>query len=484
MNAVAKVRESMQQNLLALVAFDDEYGQQVVDTVPVDLFEGHYGVIAGQIYDYWQEQRRAPGDHTGDLIEEIKTGGDAERRLLHEIIREMIGLYDNSSWNIKYVLGNLERFMTEQHQKRTIMAAAEAVNARADPSEVAAIFARGATVGGEITSAQVLLKPSEMGQLRQVAFYWHPFLPWNMLSLIAGLKGIGKTSLLAEIAADLSTRSRPLATVYIGKETSPDGFRALVKAHGGDEERLRFFGRREGKEVLNDPPDRLKPDWLQSFEVLLTREREAGTPVGLIAIEPLMSFIDPKMANSDAGVREVLDRLALIADRHKLMVVGTSHLTKNREAPLRDRIIGSVAVLNTARSANVVFRDPDDGGDRRLLYNLIGNYAAPGCDNTVGFRLKSQQRGYRVAFERDLFHLDEEDAEEKVARRRPGGRPQQEAAEALAKWLKDGPLKVDEVVALAKEAKISWRSIERAKTELGVKSRKEGVRRWRWSLER
>jgi putative DNA primase/helicase len=488
MNAAGKVRESMQQNLLAVVAFDDEHGQQVVDTVPVELFEGDYGRLAEQIYDYWREQRRAPGlSHLVDLIEEIRVVGDSHRELLHNIKFDMLLLYESPSWNIKYVFGNLERFMTEQRQKMTIMAAAEAVNARADPSEVAAIFARGATVGGDVTAAPAtpaLITGDELVRQPLVDWYDKPFLPWSCLSVIAGEKTIGKTTFAADLAAGLSTDEHPMATLYISKETSAEAFSAVVEAQGGDRRWLRFYGGRSGDTTTVTPPSRLTPAWFTTLEELLVKSREAGTPVGLIVIDPLNSFIDSKLINSDAGVRETLDPLAQLAAKHRLMVVATTHFTKNREAPLRDRILGSVGVINVARSINVLLRDPDDGGDRRLLINLMGNFAEAGVDNVVGYRLKRQQRGFRLAFERDLSSLSEPDADGLAARR--NGRPGKSAEKMLAEWLKDGPLTVDEVEALASEAGISWISIKRAKSKLGVSSQKEGGRGtgWRWSLER
>ena len=117
-----------QQNLLALLAHDDEYGKLVAQGAPPALFEGDYRIIAERCIDYWRRMREAPKVHTPDLLGDIlsdphnKKGPTYRRTLMSMAQLSVEGI------NAKYVLGQLRSFTRLQKLKGAILQAAEILN--------------------------------------------------------------------------------------------------------------------------------------------------------------------------------------------------------------------------------------------------------------------------------------------------------------------------------------------------------------------
>lgn len=140
MAKVDKPTKALQENVLAMLLHNEKQGKLVAGMVDPELFEGDYGVIAGEAVDYWKRYGRAPGAQAGDLIAKIVEAGDAKARLYEEILRSTIELADTI--NEVYVLDQLKAFVRAQQIKRAIMQSAERVNALAElaTDEVEAIW--------------------------------------------------------------------------------------------------------------------------------------------------------------------------------------------------------------------------------------------------------------------------------------------------------------------------------------------------------
>jgi hypothetical protein len=197
---------------------------------------------------------------------------------------------------------------------------------------------------------------------------------------------MGKTTIIIDIAADLSRQGQ--YTLFITKEEQPGPLKARMLAAKGEVDKLLFYGNRTNGAVEYVPPNKLDDAELTKLENTVRHYAEAGTPISLIAIEPLSDFIDGNKYNSDPGIRELLSRLSLLANRHKAMIIPSVHWTKNTDLRIRDRIMGSVGIINVARSVNVLLRDEQEG--RRLLINLINNYGRDDEENCLGYRLASR----------------------------------------------------------------------------------------------
>ena len=179
-------------------------------------------------------------------------------------------------------------------------------------------------------------------------------------------------------------------------------------------------------------------------------------------------------SNAYSG-RVVLAPLAALAARLGVAVVGVMHLRKG-EGPAMYRAMGSLAFVAAARAVWAVSKDRnDETGNRRLFLPVKCNLAR---DPTgLAYELRPADNGTAVvAWERDPVTTKADDALALFPRKRgPEPETQREAARWLRSALANGPRRARELYKEAwDEHKISERTLDRAKAELGVKSARSG----------
>ncbi|HJQ56361.1 MAG TPA: AAA family ATPase [Vineibacter sp.] len=463
----------------------------LVDRVEPGLFEGDYREIAERVVEYWRQYNKPPGGaHLFDLVENSPNNDGVQNRkakVHHQTIVAMCELHASPNFNAQYAVDKLAAFHREQTIKASLYKMADRFMA-GGPDILADVeqMMQEALAGRDTPGDMELIPITEFSHT-ELSFFWRPFFPNSMLSVLSAKKGLNKTSIIIDIASNLSQAEEPLYTLYLSKESGAAGVLiGLMQAAGGDPSRLVAQAKRAADGTVGSAlPDKLTPQEPARLESIVRQYNDVGKPVGLIAIEPVNSFVDATKANQDAGMRELLDRLALLADRLQVMIIVSTHWNKNEEARVRDRIIGSVAVVNVARSVNVVIDDPEAPG-RRLLINLIGNYADPGEENVVGFRPKPAYGWWQLEWEseEEMFRLDEDEVDAMVKRRPEAGqkgRPRklERAKELLRGWLQDGELPRRTIMSRAKQEHIGQRTLEAAKKECGITARPRG-KEWFW----
>ena len=148
---------------------------------------------------------------------------------------------------------------------------------------------------------------------------------------------------------------------------------------------------------------------------------------------------------------------------------------------------GSIGFIASARAGLLVAPDPDDElGRRRILAptkaNLaeLGGSLAYGIEATPGGVARIVWYGSSEHTAKSLLAVPT-DGEERSA--------VDEAKEFLREVLREGPVEAREVLAEAREAGISERTLKRAKAVLGVEAvktggyfSKDGPGGWRWQL--
>jgi putative DNA primase/helicase len=205
--------------------------------------------------------------------------------------------------------------------------------------------------------------------------------------------------------------------------------------------------------------------------------------VALIVIDPISAYLGRVDSHKDAEVRAVLAPLATMAAEVEAAVVCIAHMSKAGGTDALLRVMGSLGFVAAARGAYLVAKDPDDEG-RRLFLPMKNNLAEG--RGGLAFRVKGatlesgietshvEWDGKPVTTTADEAMITEE-PEERDAR--------EEAAAWLKELLKGGPVEAKRIPSDAKAAGISWRTVERAKARLGVKSHKRDFAvGWWWSL--
>ena len=161
---------------------------------------------------------------------------------------------------------------------------------------------------------------------------WDKRLIRNKLNGIGGLPGLGKSQLLANIAATITTggnwpdggQCRKGGVLLIQAE---DGAADTVKprhmAAGADMNRIELaaFLKQEGRFVD------LARD-LARVEVTLARSPWIDT----IIIDPVAGFLGNAKSKEDTEIRNVLQLLSEFAENQKVTIIGVFHLNKNTNA--------------------------------------------------------------------------------------------------------------------------------------------------------
>src|SRR5262249_1342171 len=196
----------------------------------------------------------------------------------------------------------------------------------------------------------------------------------------------------------------------------------------------------------------------------------------LIVIDPLFAYTGAKVDIHRVNEsREVMTRIAALAEKHKCAIVCIRHLTKGGRDKSIYRGVGSIDFTAACRSALLVGADARDR-NRRAVVQTKNNLAT--IADPIGYSLENgvfTWTGVSDLTAREILASDEQAGETM---------PIKEAEEFLAELLSTGPTHEREIKKSAKSAGISDRTLFRAKQNLKIKSRKIsfGSDTWVWSL--
>lgn len=319
-----------------------------------------------------------------------------------------------------------------------------------------------------------------------VEWLWPKRVPRGKLTLLVGDPGLGKSSVVLDFAARISTgASLPgggeVAAGDVVLLTAEDGLSDTVRprfdAAGGDATRVHVLT--AVKRGDKEHPLTLDAD-LPHLEAVVRDLRPT-----LVAVDPLSAYLGKVDSHVDARVRAVLAPLAQLAEAYDAAVVAVLHLNKG-QGPALYRTAGSIAFVAAARSVLAVVPDPDREGERRLVA-VKSNLAAPALD--LAFRIEPTEMGVaRVVWigeRHERLNVDAALGGQDVGERSAVD----EATAFLGEALSGGPRPARDVEADAREQGISKATLKRAKTRLGIRVVKRAVvggRRgegeWWWAL--
>lgn len=321
-------------------------------------------------------------------------------------------------------------------------------------------------------------------EAEDVAWLWPGRVPLGKLTMVEGDPGVGKSTLALDLAARLSVGAPmpdgaapevdgPRGTVLLTAEDGlGDTVRPRLDAAGGDPDRVARLATVPGEDGPRIPTVE---------DVGAIRRAVDEMDAALVVVDPLTAFVGHGVnAHRDADIRRALAPLADLADDARAAVVAIRHLNKSGSSNPLYRGGGSIAFIAAARSGLLAARDPaDPDGPCGVLAATKANLAPR--PPALAYRLEAAENDHpRVQWEGETDHraadlLDRPDPDERTAR--------DEAAAFLRVELSRGPRPVTELKAAAKDAGLSWRTVERAKKEMGVEARKRGFAGpWCWEL--
>ncbi len=232
---------------------------------------------------------------------------------------------------------------------------------------------------------ELKLNKLEDVKLENVNWLWYPYIPFGKITVIQGDPAQGKTHLLLKIAAQCTTGDafpdtqsfEPFNVIY---QTAEDGLGDTIKP------RLIMSGADQSRIVNIDETE-------LPLTVLDSRIEEAivNTGAKLIIFDPIQAYMGKIDINSAVDVRDVLGRLARIAEKHDCAVIFIGHLNKRETVNSTTRGMGSMDIRACARSVLLVGRLKDDPNVRVIVHDKSslapeGASVAFELDRTKGFQ--------------------------------------------------------------------------------------------------
>jgi hypothetical protein len=304
-----------------------------------------------------------------------------------------------------------------------------------------------------------------------VRWLWRGWLPVGKLVMVDGAPGVGKSTLLLEIAARLSrgerlpgedTATEPVGTLFVAEDEAGDTLVPRAIAAGADLTKLHFRTR-----ALS------LPDELDAFEADLD-----ATKVGIVVLDPLDTILGVRDSHKSSDVRRALDPVERATRKRGITLVCIRHLRKSGGSDAMNAGVGSIGYAGAARSAMLVGPDPDDS---ELI--VLASYKCSNARKPASWAYRREEVGevVRVAWAGpSRLSADELVAVKETVEAR-GERSDVE--KFLLEALKSGPRLMKDVSRDAREAGFEERAVRTARTRLRVQTTKlDFAGGWQWSL--
>jgi hypothetical protein len=317
------------------------------------------------------------------------------------------------------------------------------------------------------------LDAPQVGEIsrERVRWLWPGRIPFGKVSVIDGDPGLGKSTVMLDLIARVSTASPlpdgnggpslPMHSIILSAEDSiSDTIRPRLEAHGANLDRVTVF------RGVNDREGPRPPELPGDLDRLagLMDECEAR----LVTIDPLMAFLAGAIdAHRDQDVRHALHALAVTAERTEAAFVIVRHLNKMPGGSALYRGGGSIGIIGAARAGMVIAPDPSDE-NRRVLAVTKSNLAVK--PPSLAYRLVPHQPldCARVKWEGEIALSAD------ALLNPPRETKRDEAAEFLEDALADGPQPARTLFELAEDNGISEKTLRRAKSALDVEAFRRG----------
>jgi len=317
-----------------------------------------------------------------------------------------------------------------------------------------------------------------------VRWLWPNWLSLGKLQLLAGSPGTGKTTIAVSLAATVTRgaswpddgQAAPGdVLIWSGEDGMADTLLPRFLAAGGDRRRLHFVG--DVNESGHSRPFNPATDLQRLIDA--TRYMR---DLKLVVLDPVVAVITGD-SHKNSETRRDLAPLVSLAEQLDVAVLGITHLSKGTTGrePM-ERVMGSIAFAAVARVVLATVKARDRKTPHRLVraksnlgldhggleYSLMG-VPVPGHD----FLAQRVEWGQRLdGSAHELMAIEAPDEEEQA---------RAEVMAFLQDQLAGGPVATRELRAAAAANGYKWRTVERAKTDLGVTAKKGVGGLWYWA---
>ena len=301
-----------------------------------------------------------------------------------------------------------------------------------------------------------------------VEWLWYPYIPLGKLTIIQGDPGSGKTMLILYLASLLSTGSplptqadniinKPMTVIY---QTSEDGYDDTIKP------RLEKFKHVDFNRIVFIKEDKCSLTMLdERIEQAIMQENTK-----LFVLNPIQAYIGQNVDMNRANeMRPLLKNLTRIAQEHHVAIVLIGHMNKGKGSKSSYRNLGSIDIPAAARSVLICGELKNEDGVRAVIQDK-SSLAQRG----KSFAFKFNDDGFQWLGEYEIAADELLDEFKKTT-------DKDRAKNFLEETLEDGPIKASEMYEKGSTLNFSKRTLDQAKSELNIKSFKEG-KSWYWKL--
>jgi hypothetical protein len=313
---------------------------------------------------------------------------------------------------------------------------------------------------------------------RTAAWLWRYWLPLGKLAILDGDPGLGKSTLLFDLAARVSSNGvMPDGSagasgnvIILNAEDDPaETIQPRLAAAGANPERVFHLGeidtgnRRRQVQIPDDAP--------------LIGRLIAQQDARLLIIDPLLAFLAGADANCDQHIRRVLQQISTLAQQHGCAVICVRHLNKGASPKAVYRGAGSIGMIGHARTGLLVAQDPDDDEQRILAVSKCNLGVKPA---SLRFALEDHEGASRIVWRGtapyQANHLVEHPPSADQLQRRHAERACQDF---IRRMLASYAMPISSVKAECRDAGFSMRTTERAAHNLRlVWTRKYEMNMW------
>jgi putative DNA primase/helicase len=337
------------------------------------------------------------------------------------------------------------------------------------------------------TLGKLITKPASDYHPQPVQYLVEGSVPLGAIAVIAGEPGVGKSQIAIRLAAAITTgqglpdhkKFNDLGSVIIlaNEDDTERTIRPRLEAAAADLTKVHIVEgvTRKGSEVSFFQLDRDIAE--------LQNTTAALGDVRLIIIDPPAAYLGPNVDTyKETDVRRVLAPIAKLAQDTGALVLLVVHLNKRSDASPQQRISGSTAWLAVPRVAFLACEDK--ATQNRYLVPVKNNLG----DDKTGYQyqilervIQCQDTQVRVSYVDWVAKTDMTANELLCSSQAKGGGAVDAAKQFLQEQLGGGPKSQKELEASAVAAGISMATVQRAKRNLRVESRRSG-NGWQWAL--
>ena len=325
---------------------------------------------------------------------------------------------------------------------------------------------------------------------RPIDWLWDERIARGKVTILAGHPGLGKSQFALSIAAivssgarwpvDRSVCTRGSVVILSAEDTAEDTIRPRLEAAGADLRHVHVIDavRSTDRDGLPcEMPFDLGRD-LAALDTSLDKLPDAA----LLIIDPITAYLGTTDSHKNAEVRGLLAPLSKLAEKQNVAIICITHLNKGGggiHSGALMRVMGSLAFVAASRAAYVVVRDPEDHG-RRLFLPAKNNL---GTDETgFAFRIETRTVSDGIETSRVAWESARIEASVDEMLNTPSVPKQRDAAvDFLKGLLRDGSMPSAQVHKQAEAKGFAWKTVMRAKDQLGIQAVKSRTVHGSWS---